>query len=139
MRIGSETEHVDFVVLESSPAGSPINGSIRVGVTVTLREFCGAYNSVWLERAALDEFMQSMDSLERTRSGKAVLRSMSPDELVLCLRSRDSFGHLVTEISLQRHQYSGPTYWPTRVSGGFELEPSELPNVVSQFKILASG
>jgi len=138
MRIGSDNEHVDILALERTSPGAPVE-DIRVKITVTLREFFGTYDSVYLELSALAEFVESLICLERTRFGEAVLQSMSPDEFSLKLRSRDGLGHLVVEATLQRHQYSGPTYWPTKVSGGFELEAEDLPKIVSQFRGLVDG
>ncbi|WP_057634084.1 WapI family immunity protein [Stenotrophomonas humi] len=139
MRIGTETEHTDLVVLERVPVGVPNEGDLRVQVSVTLGAFCGTYDYVWLEQAALAEFVERLTSLERSRSGEALLQSLSPDEFSFKLRSRDNSGHFVAEVSLQRYQYSGPIYWPTNVSGGFELEPTELPKIVSQFRALVDA
>jgi hypothetical protein len=138
MRIGSDKEHVDLLALERSPSGAPLE-HIRVKVTVTLQEFLGTYDSVYLELPALAEFIKSLTRLEHTRSGEAELQGMSPGEFSLKLRSRDNLGHLVVEVMLQRYQYSGPTYWPTKVSGGFELEPTDLPKIVNQFRALVAG
>ena len=139
MRIGTEKEHTDLVVLERAPSGVPNEGDLRVQVSVTLGAFRGTYDSVWLEQPVLSDFVESLASLERTRSGEALLQSATPEEFSIKLRSRDNSGHLVAEVSLQRYQYSGPTYWPTKVSGGFELEPTELPKIVSQFRALVDG
>lgn len=139
MRIGSELQHVDLAVLERSSVGAPNEGDVRVRVDIVLGRFGGSYDSVWLEAPKLNEFLVALIQLERNRSGKVLLRSASPDEFILKLRSRDNLGHIVVEAVLQRHQYSGPTYWPTTVSGGFELDPTELPVVVRQFQNLAGG
>ena len=139
MRIGSELQHVDLAVLERSSVGAPNEGDVRVQVDIALGQFGGSYDSVWLEGPKLDEFVEGLVQLERNRSGEALLHSTSPDEFTLKLRSRDNLGHIVVEVALQRHQYSGPTYWPTKVSGGFELDPTELPVIVRQFQKLAGG
>ena len=139
MRIGTEPQHVDIDVLERTSVGAPNEGDVRVQVDIALGKFGGSYDSVWLEGPKLDAFVEGLVQLERNRCGEALLSSTSPDEFTLKLRSRDSLGHIVVEVVLQRHQYSGPTYWATKVSGGFELDPTELPVIVRQFQELAGG
>ena len=139
MRIGTDVEHVDLVVLERSESSIATRGDVRIKVTVTLRDFSGAYDSVYLDQSTLAGFLEAITDMERTRSGSAELKSMSPNEFSLQVRSRDSLGHFVVEVALQRFQYSGPTYWPTTVSGGFELDPTELPRLAQQFRALIDG
>ncbi|WP_425493874.1 WapI family immunity protein [Lysobacter gummosus] len=139
MRIGCELEHVSITLLERCPRQTPTEGDVRVHVAVVLGEFCGAYDSIWLERPVLAKFVEDLRGLELTRAGEATLQSMSPGELTLKFRSRDNLGHIVVEVLLQRFQYSGPTYWPVVVSGGFELDPTDLPRILKQFYELSSG
>ena len=136
MHIGSDTHFITLTEQERAPKGVPNAGDVRVSIEVKLGEFCGRYDSVWLDEPILREFVASLVTIERDRRGKVVLGSCSPDEFLLTIRSRDTQGHFVVEVSLCGHQYNGPIYWPTSVAGGFELEPSTLPSVVNDFKIL---
>ena len=136
MRIGSDEEFIEITELERAPQHLPNAGDVRVCVHVKFKEFAGRYDSVWLEAPVLKDFIAALDSLEAQRNGSVVLESSSPNEFRLNIRSRDTQGHLVAEVCLSRYQYSGPTYWRTSVSGGFELDPSSLPSVLQAFKAL---
>jgi len=136
MRIGSDTHYIDLSEQERAPKGVPNEGDVRVSVEVRLGEFQGRYDSVWLEEPRLREFVAALATIEHERNGRVVLEGCSPDEFVLTIRSRDTQGHFVAEVSLCRYQYNGPTYWPTLVSGGFELNPSTLPSVLNDFQLL---
>tara|TARA_B100000749_G_scaffold70248_1_gene52762 strand:- start:859 stop:1284 length:426 start_codon:yes stop_codon:yes gene_type:complete len=139
MIIGTEENHIEIVELERAPDGVPNAGDLRVLISIKLREFAGKYDSVWIEEPTFHDFIKTLETVEKSRNGAARLESCSPDELTIEIRSRDSHGHFVAIVSLSRYQYSGPTYWKTSVSGGFELDPSSLPIIVNSFKKLYSG
>ncbi|WP_438362218.1 WapI family immunity protein [Methyloversatilis discipulorum] len=133
MRIGSDNNYIEVAELERAPEDAPNAGDVRVSVQVVLGEFRGQYDSVWLEEPVLRDFISALCRVETERSGSAVLESCSPDEFIFELRARDTLGHFVVEVSLCRYQYSGPTYWATKVSGGFEIEPSSLRSILNGF------
>lgn len=136
MHIGSNTDLIDIIELERAPKGVPNEGDVRVCVQVTLGEFSGRYEAVWLEEPTLREFIEQLATIEADRAGSATLTSCSPDEFVLKIRSRDRLGHFVAEVSLCRYRYCGNSSWPTTVSGGFEIEPSSLPFLLDEFRSL---
>jgi hypothetical protein len=136
MRIGSNTDFIDIVELERAPDGLPNEGDVRVCVRVTLGEFKGEYESVWLEEATLREFISCLEQVEEDRKGSVTLASCSPDEFVLKIRSRDALGHFVVDVSLCRYRYFDGTSWPITVSGGFAIEPTSLPSMLSDFRSL---
>lgn len=134
MRIGSDTHYVSLTELERAAKGLPNEGDIRVLVEVKFGEFYGKYDAVWLLAPKLREFITELEKLERERNGRVELESCSPDEFALTIRTRDTQGHFVAEVTLRRYQHSGPLYWPTSISGGFELDPEMLPSVLHDFK-----
>jgi hypothetical protein len=136
MQIGSENELIELLEIERAPEGAPNAGDVRVSVRVKLQEFCGLYDAVWLEEPALRRFLSEFAEVESKRRGSVSLESASPDEFRLTIRSRDGHGHFVAEVLLSRYQYSGPIYWRTTVSGGFEVDPTSLPSILKQFKSL---
>lgn len=136
MRIGSDNEFIEISELARAPESTPNAGDVRVSVQIKLGEFGGRYDAVWLEEPILKCFISELESLENNRQGSASLESMSPNEFRLTIRSRDSLGHFVVEVFLLRYQYSGPTYWPTSVSGGFEVDPCALRLILDGFKEL---
>ncbi|MDN3578186.1 hypothetical protein QWZ03_15570 [Chitinimonas viridis] len=137
IKVGTDYECAEITLLEKTPQGTIHAGDARVSVSVRLQDFAGRHDAVWLEADALQAFVVDLRALEARRQGVATLRSMSPDEFVLTLRSRDTLGHLVAEVCLVRHQYSsGPAPWRTLVSGGFELEPGALADITEGFASL---
>jgi len=136
LRIGSDSEFVEITELDRNPAGAPMEGDLRVSVGLRFNDFAGRYDAVWLEEPVLAKFVMELSHLEKLRQGEATLVSMSPDEFSLTIRARDSLGHFVVQASLCRYQYSGPTYWRTAVSGGFEIDPGSLAFIATEFKHL---
>ena len=136
MHIRHENNLIEIVQLDRIPAGAPSAGDVQVSVSVRLADFAGQHDQVWIDAEALQHFVDSLRVIEQERRGVAVLESMSLNEFKLEIRSRDQLGHFVAAVSLSRHQYSGPNSWPTSVSGGFEIDPSDLPGLLLEFEKL---
>ena len=64
--------------------------------------FTGEYEDVWIEDATLGTFVEQLVKLANQRSGTAELRSVSPDEFSLRVKSSDKTGHFVAEGELRR-------------------------------------
>ena len=104
----------------------PSKGDAYVTVRVSSAGFVG-HNDLWVACGSLREFCASLIALERDRRGKAEIHSMSPNELLLTVRSADSRGHMLVEGATGYHvlQREGATLWHA-VQFGFEFEPSQL-------------
>jgi hypothetical protein len=113
------------------------HGYASLNIEVASRGFKGHNESVSVELFDLEDFMQALTTLEKTRQGKAVLESVNklPDhrELHLECYSLDKLGHIGLTIELLRIRYIGSHYVPFKVSVAFEIEPSNLPYLVSEF------
>ena len=133
MRIGSDIEYLEIIEIERLPEGTPCAGDVKVSVLVQFKEFSGKYSEVWLELPVINYFLDELTRLEDSRRGSASIESMSPDEFYLEIRSSDSPGHMEVEVSLQRFQYSGPKYWPIKLSGGFQVEPETINQLIKGF------
>lgn len=137
MRIGSPSEYIELTELEKVPSGTPAGvGDVMLRVTVRLQSFNGSYDQVWVRLSEMQEFLQQLEALEKSRSGHAKLSSMSPDEFTLEIRSADALGHMEIETQLHRYQYSGPKYWPIYLRGGFEVEPHAIVELITFFEEL---
>lgn len=134
MRIGCNDNHIDITELERARNDAPDNGDVRVLIQVKLDTFTGQHD-IWLEEAALHEFIAHFESVESARSGSVSLQSCSPEEFNLTLRSIDSLGHFEVDVSLCRYRYSGENLAPIFVSGGFEIDPTQLPTILSDFRL----
>lgn len=138
MKIGSEKEYVEIVELERNPVGAPCTGDVNVRVALSLKEFTGLYDGVWLELPEMERFISELEALGLERKGTAKLSSMNPEEFTLEIHSSDSLGHMEIETQLHRYQYSGPKYWPIYLKGGFEVEPETISQLISCFKSLTN-
>ena len=63
-------------------------------------------NDRWVERQSFRSFCRALVALERHRTGEAVLESISPGELNLCVYSTNSSGHMAIE-GTTGHDYQG--------------------------------
>ena len=134
--IGRDEEHLELEEMERVPKHLPTPGDVRVKVTLRLQDFRGSYPNVWLLQPDLERFVGELKLLVETRKTKAKRNAMSPEECSLELRPYDSLGHFEASVRLGRCQYSGPTYWPTMIAGGFEIEPNQLQSILSSFQSL---
>jgi hypothetical protein len=134
MRIGTEKEFIELTELDRNPSGTPCAGDIQINVSVKLQEFGGRYSEVWLEFSAMKCFLTQIEALEEFRQGSAKISSMSPEEFSFEIRSSDKLGHMEIEVSLQRYQHSGPKYWPTEISGGFQIDSQAIKQLILCFR-----
>jgi len=139
MRIQFENNFIDIAEIGRASSSMPNAGDVNVSVEVKLGDFHGFHKSVWLEEPSLKNFIDDLTLFESQRRGEVALEACSPGEFMLGIRSRDASSHIVIEISLCQYQYSGPTYWPTTISGGFEVDPTHLPTILRDFKRLHLG
>ncbi len=129
----------DFVRLAAvgRDAGYP---SLEVRVEGTAKGFAGG-SEVWVDGFALKEFVGALRAFEKSRQGRVELRSLEPDGLRIVLRSMDHAGHLLVEFAIGRNALVGdrPENVALRVSGGFELDPGTLGEVLAGFTHLANA
>lgn len=125
-----------FLRLELISSGVKGHRSIEVQVDVHVQGFAGR-EAVWLDHQALKRFSDALGSLERTRKGRADLVPQAPD-FRLSISSLDGSGHLLVELELVRHSLVGDRARRVDlgVSGGFELDPGTLPDVLARFQSL---
>jgi hypothetical protein len=77
-------------------------------------------------------FFTALVALERNRRGEAAMESMSPDKLVLRIRSVHSCGHMAVEGSIGCHvqrEHSHPWH---ALHFGFEFDRSYLAKAVER-------
>ena len=136
MFIGRDDEHLELEEIERVPDHLPTPGDVRVRATVTLQDFAGSYDGIWLSHSDLSNFVKQLRTVVQTRKGTAKLEAMSPGEFTMEVRSVDAAGHFEASVRVGRQQYSGRTYRPAMVTGGFEIEPDQLPLVLAAFESL---
>lgn len=108
--------------------------SVAFGVEAHKSDFRGANPEVWVASSTLSTFVEQLERIERSRSGEAVLRTMSPEELELKVAPLDSVGHLKLTASLGWTRLLGdrPVRVTDRVVISFELDPACLRRVLEK-------
>jgi hypothetical protein len=109
--------------------------------SVRLEAFAGAVEA-WIDRDSWATFCKQLIALEQTRQGKAILESMSPGELRLCVRSLDRLGHMGIEGELTHYIYGEGARQPQSLSlqfGTMEFDPMLLSKVVAELATIPNG
>ncbi len=114
--------------------------SVEIRVEGKAKGFSGG-GEAWIDGFELKTFTAALRELEKSRQGRVELRSMSPEELRLVLRSLDGAGHLLVEFTISRNALVGerPETVAIRVSSAFELDPGTLAEVLGGFTQLAKA
>ncbi|MBU1219649.1 hypothetical protein KKF34_18025 [Myxococcota bacterium] len=134
MRIGSDIEYIEIEEIERILEGFPCAGDVRLRVSLSLQEFRGSYDGIWLDLTEVESFLDSLSVLDEERQGIARIVSISPGEFIFEIRSSDKSGHMEIEVQLRRYQYSGTRYWPIYLSGGFQVQPDAIKQLIVGFK-----
>ena len=89
---------------------------------------------VQIERSTLRQFLDDLRTLERDRRGEARLTSA---QLTLSVRVFDRAGHVsITAELTDYHRYGDRVSIKDHVSIIFELDPTTLPKLISDFEEL---
>lgn len=118
MRLRSDNG--DFVELIIGGHGDAYD--VRVMISVSRAGFTATADT-WVSAAAWHAFAQQLSTLEERRQGEARVESISPEELVLVVRSVDRSGHLGVEGRVGTRTYD--TTVSLRFSV-FTFDPSQL-------------
>lgn len=130
MRLSSEDG--DFVEIVRQERDSH---DVRLTVSVRRAGF-SATADTWVCADAWHAFAQQLAILEERRQGEARVESMSPEELMLIVRSVDRAGHLGVEGQLARRTYD------TNVSlrfSVFRFDPSQLASFARAARDIAAA
>jgi hypothetical protein len=128
IRFGDSNDFVEIEVLERGTLDGRNAGDLRLGVSVRNGTFSGSYDQVWIAKDEWSSFLGGMRRLERERSGRASLVSMSPEEFELHLQIVDRAGHLATYGCLSRYYFGHLLGKPTRsrIEYHMPVDPSRL-------------
>jgi hypothetical protein len=107
--------------------GAPVTASMTCGA------FCGASDRAWLASDDFDRFLSSLEALEQSRQGEAVLESMSPGELSVRIHAVARAGHLAMEVVIGEQRVGEHSWHERLVKCSFPLDPGQLPQIVRQF------
>ncbi len=131
------TDNTQCVIIKLLEIAKENYPSLKISVEIKLTEFSGS-STAWISQDVLKSFANSLDELSRKRTGQVYLESMSPKHLQLAISPLDSVGHFLLEITVSKHVPIDRKMVDHQVSGGFELDPGNLPELVREFKNLVS-
>jgi hypothetical protein len=136
MKIGNDNEYIELEKLERIPEKLPGAGDVNLSVSLNFQKFKGTYSGIWLEAPEIKAFIHQLEGFDHGKKSTARITSMSPEELILEIRSSDKLGLIEIEAQLHRYQYSdnGYKYWPIYLRGGFEVPQETIPLLISCFK-----
>ena len=117
----------DFVEIDIADSESDNTGDRYLTIKVQSAGFCGA-NDLWIHGAEFKAFCSGIIAVEEKRQGQVTLKSISPGELDLTIKSVSSLGHFVivgvTGYEVQREH----AMIDHSISFGFEFDPGQLYN-----------
>jgi hypothetical protein len=136
MKIGTDNEYIELKKLERIPEELPGAGDVNLSVSLNFQKFKGTYSGIWLEAPEIKKFIDQLEGFDHGKKNSAKITSMSPEELILEIRSSDKLEWIEIEAQLHRYQYSdkGYKYWPVYLRGGFEVPQETIPLLISCFK-----
>jgi hypothetical protein len=115
----------------SQSEGEP---DLQVQVSAKVASFTVQEASAWLEWPEVDAFIGELAPLVRDCKGTASIGAMSPSDLHLSVCNVDSLGHFALKFTVGSMTYSQAGVFPCSLSGGFELELSQVEELLAWFK-----
>lgn len=135
MRIDNETRScfVELTVVDAEPDHYP---SYRISIKMKTEELEGQFDrNIWLSEVDIDDFIERLQVLDKTRNGFEKLSSMSPDEFELGVKNIDGFGHLAVYLRLKRKP--DPNHWNgSKLVLEFEIDPTSVSKIINGFREL---
>jgi hypothetical protein len=125
VRFDGQDGFVEIGLVSQESADLPSHGDGYLTIRVSSEGFAG-HGDLWVSSRVLRSFCEALVSLERNRSGEALIESMSPNELRLVVRSVGSRGHMAVEGTTGRQVHRENTRVWHSVTFGFEFDPSQL-------------
>ncbi len=112
--------------------GTPAGEDLLLNVTVAVGGYSAA-DQVWVVADDWRAFITELQTLEKTRQGRASLRGASPRDLELTLKTTDLAGHTAVLGFVGR---DGPDGFYQQCEFGFAFDAGMLSNVVRELASL---
>lgn len=104
--------------------------SVMAAIAARDLSFAGAYDEVGFFRDRFAAFIRALEDVTDGHEGEARLESMSPGEAILSVRRLGKDRCMLIEAQVARLHYVCDHGLYNRVSVGFELDESQLPDIV---------
>lgn len=128
MKITNElkTRKIGFVKIESVKENYP---SYQVQIEIDTENIKATFNNyIWLSEVDIRKFLIDLDALDKSRTGQAVLESMSPGEMKLMFQAIDRLGHLSVMLYCNKEDRVDKDY-SHAIKVEFQIDPTSLPIV----------
>jgi hypothetical protein len=136
--IRDDSQSLEITVEERGPAGTPAASDLSLNVVVSAKGFTGRNDAAWVAGSDWNSFIEALRKLDRTRSGQAVISSMSPNDFQLSIFASGPAGHMFAQGWVGRGYYSVRSLLlENHVSFGIEIDPSTLPDLIQQLETLS--
>lgn len=135
MHLRSPSGELSLLLLRAVPSQSVHEPDLQVQVDARIASFTATGAGAWLEWPEVDAFIGELDTLVRTCKGSATIAAMSPDDLTLSVSNVDSLGHFALRFSIGSLVHSRAGIFPCGLSGGFELDLSQVEELLSWFRL----
>lgn len=135
MRIENETR-LRFFELTVVDAETDHYPSYRIAIKVKTEELEGQFDrNIWFSEGDINDFVERLKVLDKTRNGFERISSLSPDEFELGIKNIDGFGHLAAYLRLNRTPGPNDGYGST-LTLEFEIDPSSISKIIFGFNEL---
>ena len=126
----TKTRFIQLIVVDSELHYYP---SYKLSVQLKTEEISAKFDrSIWVSEVDVQNFIQQLEALDKSRNGEAKLSSMSPDEFDLIIENLDTLGHLSVCLSLKKEATSILDYKDSlRIC--FEIDPTSIPFIQKSF------
>lgn len=136
MRIENKENYIELEIQIENDEALPSYGDALIGVVISSNGYKGQ-NQVWVLQKELVSFSKEVMELEKSRKGEAILKSISPGELLLKIYAYDNVGHLAVEGQTS-HTIFEEVNFKHSIQFGFTIDPEQLIKL-SKSKWVASN
>lgn len=91
---------------------------------------------IWIEKAILTSFIQSLKEIYKTGKGRATLESLSPNQFEMVFENVDSKGHIMLIYSYSNFHYLNEKEICSTIRDGIEIEIQDLEAIINDFEKL---
>jgi hypothetical protein len=134
MRLRSPEGELSFTLLSTVPSQSPDEPDLRIEISAKVASFSASGSRAWIEWPDVTSFITELGKLVRDCKGSASVAAMSPTDFHLSVANVDSLGHFAVQFSIGSIVHSQAGIFPCSLSAGFEVELSQLEELLAWFK-----
>ncbi|QQE80615.1 hypothetical protein [Alicyclobacillus sp. SO9] len=137
MRVLSDDResYIEMIPVEYESQHLP---SVSLMISISASSYGHLYSAsnptVWFTKESLKKFISDLNLLDASRQGAATLQSMSPNECEISIFAFDHRGHVAIKLLMSKPQFGTGQMFQHHLETGFELDPTELLNIIRGFK-----